>query len=106
MTLRRAVCVCVTVVWFLPLTPSNGQAGEFRIQAFDSSGDLTWTNAFQSGVVTVETSPALAGLWSPNANYFTTGEFSVAAGMTSNPRFFRLKQVISAPILPIISPTL
>jgi hypothetical protein len=54
-------------------------AASFAITSFDRTGNIGWTNAFPSGVCTVETRSNLtAGLWGPQQNAFTTGSVDSA----------------------------
>jgi hypothetical protein len=76
------------------LLAATASAAEFGISSFDREGRLSWSNAFPVGVVTVETKKALANLWLPGTNYFTsntTGSAQVALG--TNHGFVRLLTV-------------
>lgn len=87
--------------WVLLASPVLAQAAgtNFQISAFQSSGQIAWTNAFTSGVCTVEAATQLNGsngatVWVPQQNYFTTnaagaGSFPVTLGNS----FFRLAAV-------------
>jgi hypothetical protein len=87
--------------WVLLASPVLAQAAgtNFQISAFQSSGQIAWTNAFTSGVCTVEAATQLNGsngatVWVPQQNYFTTnaagaGSFPVTPGNN----FFRLAAV-------------
>src|ERR1035438_8311493 len=46
--------------------------GDFRVTAFSSNGDMTLTNAFMNGVVTIEKAATVEGPWSPEKNLFST----------------------------------
>ena len=70
-------------------------AADFRINAWDHQGNIRWTNAFPSGVCTVETATALtdpgSASWQAQQNYFTTnstGQGQFLLGSKNN--FFRL----------------
>ena len=87
--------------WLLAFSPMLAQAGgtDFQITSFNPNGQISWTNAFTSGVCTVEVAGQLNGAggqtaWTPQQNYFTTnsagvGGFSVLPGND----FFRLRAV-------------
>jgi hypothetical protein len=68
----------------------------FQIDALSLDGQISWTNAFTSGVCTVETASRLSGhtAWIPRQNWFTTnsagvGDFALPPGNN----FFRLRAV-------------
>lgn len=75
---RRAVTRCGVFLALLPAVI----AADVSIQRAGPGGQLTWTNAFPAGVVTVETSPALTGIatgaWSIGRSYFTTNSTGTA----------------------------
>jgi len=85
--------------WLLTLSPLLAQADgtNFQISAINLNGQITWTNAFTSGVCTVQAAAQLTGggtAWIPEQNYFTTN--SSGMGMVSiSPSnvFFRLLAV-------------
>jgi len=87
--------------WLLLLIPVPVPAGgtDFQISAINGHGQIAWTNAFTSGVCTVESAAQLNGTnghtaWIPRQNYFTTnaaGMASVAPAPGNN--FFRLLAV-------------
>ena len=60
---------CLLCVFALVATST---AADFGIQSLGKDGQLTWTNAFPAGVVTIETKGAVDGLWSIGRNYFTS----------------------------------
>jgi hypothetical protein len=89
-----------TLLWFLASSPLLALAAgtNFQISAISPSGQIFWTNAFPSGVCTVETVSQLNGssqtIWGPQQNYFTTN----AAGsgglvLPATHGFFRLRAV-------------
>jgi hypothetical protein len=70
-------------------------AADFRIRTSDHQGNITWTNAFLSGVCTVESATALTNpggaSWRVQQNYFTTnssGQCQLLLGSSNH--FFRL----------------
>ena len=84
--------------WLLVVSPIFAQAAgnNFQISAINLNGQISWTNAFTSGVCTLEASSQLNGqmAWIPLQNYFTTnsagaGGFPVSPGND----FFRLLAV-------------
>ena len=87
--------------WLLVICPVLARAGgtNFQINAFNLNGQIGWTNAFSSGVCTVEAAAQLnrtngKTAWIPRQNYFTTnsaggGNFQLPAGTN----FFRLLAV-------------
>src|ERR1700722_11484150 len=84
--------------WLSVFSPMLVQAAgtNFQINAFNLNGQISWTNAFISGVCTVEAATQLNGqtIWIPQQNYFTTnsagaGSFPVLPGNN----FFRLLAV-------------
>ena len=87
--------------WFLAVTPLLALAAgnNFQISAINPNGQIFWTNAFPSGVCTVEAATQLNGAngqttWIPQQNYFTTN--SAGAGVFSpspGNGFFRLLAV-------------
>jgi len=70
---------------------------QFQITAVNLNGQISWSNAFTSGVCTVETADQLSGdntIWIARQNYFTTN--STGMGMVSispSNGFFRLLAV-------------
>jgi sugar lactone lactonase YvrE len=87
-----------TLFWLLVSSPLLAVATgtNFQISAFNPNGQICWTNAFPSGVCTLETASQLNGIngrttWVPQQNYFTTN--SAGAGgfpLPSTHGFFRL----------------
>jgi len=79
------------------LTPARGAS--FQITTFSSTGQIAWTNAFPSGVCTIEAASQVKGSngaasWVPFQNYYTTnsagtGRFPLWPGN----HFFRLRAV-------------
>src|SRR5580658_7414802 len=83
--------------WLLMLIPVLAQAAgsDFQITGIDS-GQISWTNAFSSGVCTVESAWQLnsANPWVPLRNYFTTNSAGVGFfPLSSACDFFRLRGV-------------
>jgi hypothetical protein len=83
--------------WLLMLIPFLAQAagGGFQITGLDN-GQIYWTNAFSSGVCTVESGGRLdrANPWIPLRNYFTTNSAGAGFLSFSSPcNFFRLRAV-------------
>ena len=78
---------------------ARATGANFQITAINLNGEISWTNAFTSGVCTVETTDQSNGsnghtTWTPQQNFFTTN----SAGMgdfpfTSSNGFFRLLAV-------------
>jgi hypothetical protein len=84
--------------WLLLASPILARAAgtNFQITSFDFSGQISWTNAFTSGVCTVESASGLGGstAWVPRQNFFTTnsqGEGSFS--LPSSNGFLRLRAV-------------
>jgi hypothetical protein len=72
---------------------------DFQINAIHLNGQISWTNAFTSGVCTVESAAQLNGAnghaaWIPQQNYFTTNSAGMG-GFTLSPgnNIFRLRAV-------------
>jgi hypothetical protein len=84
--------------WLLIAGPILAQAAgnNFQISAINLNGQITWTNAFASGVCTVEAASQINGqtAWVPQQNYFTTNSAG-AGGVPLAPGnyFFRLLAV-------------
>jgi hypothetical protein len=78
---------------------AQASGNNFQISALGLNGQISWMNAFTSGVCTVESAAQLAGdggqtVWIPRQNYFTTN--SIGAGSvptTPGNNFFRLLAV-------------
>ncbi len=73
-------------------------ASEFRIDAWDRQGNISWTNAFPSGVCTVEATTLLTtpktSPWRVQQNYFTTNAAGRGVlGLSASNHFFRLLAV-------------
>jgi len=65
----------------LSLCAGSALAADLGISGFNSSGIIQWTNAFPTGVLTVESRSSLSAPWLPGTNYFTSntvGSASVA----------------------------
>jgi hypothetical protein len=84
--------------WFLIISPMVAEAAGngFQISAVNLNGQISWTNAFASGVCTVEFSAGLSSntVWIPQQNFFTTnsagaGDFALPPG----DNFLRLRAV-------------
>ena len=66
-----------------------GCGNNFQITGVNLNGQISWTNAFTSGVCTVETATQLNGTnghtaWMPQQNYFTTNSAGTG-GFQSHP---------------------
>src|SRR5665213_2689149 len=86
------------VCWFLVLSPILVEAAgnSLQIEALNLNGQISWSNAFASGVCTVESASVLSSntAWTPLQNYFTTN--SAGAGnfaLLASNNFFRLRAV-------------
>ena len=86
--------------WVLLISPMWHMLTEiFSINSFNLVCQISWTNAFTSGVCTVETAAQLNGTnghtaWTPQQNYFTTNSAGVGGfTFTSSNGFFRLLAV-------------
>jgi sugar lactone lactonase YvrE len=84
-----------TVALIFGSLASQVLAADFRMSAWDRQGNISWTNAFPSGVCTVEAATALTNpggaSWQVQQNYFTTnssGQGQLLLGSSNN--FFRL----------------
>jgi hypothetical protein len=84
--------------WVFAISPLLAQANgtNFQISAVNLNGQISWINAFTSGVCTVESITNLNGstAWIPQQNYFTTnstGASNVPHSPSNN--FFRLLAV-------------
>jgi hypothetical protein len=84
--------------WVLLIIPMLAQAAgtDFKITAVNPSGEISWTNAFASGVITLETTVQLNSTnghpaWIPQQNYFTTDSVGLGSlSLTFSNGFFRL----------------
>ena len=55
---------------FILLNFSFGVSGDdFRVTAFSPNGDMTLTNAFTNGVVTIEQAATVEGPWTPEKRF-------------------------------------
>jgi hypothetical protein len=87
--------------WLLIFSPLLARAGgnDFQITSFNLNGQISWTNAFTSGVCTVEVASQLNGVngqtaWVPLQNYFTTNSNGTGGfPLTSGSGFLRLRAV-------------
>ena len=69
-------------------------AGDFQMQSFGSTGDITWSGAFTAGVCTVETALTPGGPWLPRTNHFTSNVVgSSRISLSSSNTFCRLLAV-------------
>ncbi len=72
-------------------------AANFGISSASPTGVVAWTNAFPSGVCTVESAPLLASSgsnWQPLTNYFTTSKAGMGVlPLAPGDNFFRLLAV-------------
>src|SRR5208282_6290586 len=86
-------------LWTLLPLLAHAAGNDFQISAVNLNGQISWANAFTSGVCTVEAASHLRGAngptpWIPQQNYFTTnsagwGGFALLPGSG----FFRLRAV-------------
>ena len=84
----------LTVLSAVVLAATAG-AADLKITSFDRNGNLTWTNAFPSGVCTVETRSNLTTApWVTQQNFFTTSSVGTASlAMPAGNHYFRLLAV-------------
>lgn len=89
------------LLWLLLISPglANAAGNNFRIDSFDLDGQISWTNAFPSGVCTVEAASQFnttngPTAWIPRQNYFTTNSTGAGAfPLLPGNNFFRLRAV-------------
>jgi hypothetical protein len=91
--IRRAVAVLCAGVCVQAVL-----AADIRILRSDPAGQLTWSNAFPAGVVTIETTPVLTGIatgqWSIGRSYYTSNSTgTVSVPLSSSNTFVRLLAV-------------
>lgn len=94
--------------WLFLLIPWLALAGsnDFTISSYDPTGRIAWTNAFASGVCTVEAAALIDGSgvadpWRPQQNYFTTGSTGQGVlAVNATNHFFRLLAVDVSPSTP------
>jgi hypothetical protein len=93
-SIKKLLCLCV----ISPLL-ARADGTDFQISALNLNGQISWDNAYTSGVCTVETASQLNDtngqtVWIPQQNYFTTNPAGVG-GLTLSPGngFFRLLAV-------------
>src|SRR5690349_1262873 len=80
------------VAGLLVCLSSNGV--ELSIQRYEHDGQVTWTNAFGAGVLTIETAGTVKGPWKPTENYFTSNSVgSARPALTPSNTFVRLLAV-------------
>jgi len=88
LTMKTNVClvgVCLA---------ATSSSAEFGISSFNTNGNLSWSNAFPAGVVTVEAKSSLNSPWRPGTNYFTSNTLgSAQVAMTPSNAFVRLATV-------------
>src|SRR5438034_4533248 len=63
---------------FLMLALQSVLAGDLRIISPARDGGITWSNAFPTGVMTVETTPALGAPWSTRPTLYTSNSVGTA----------------------------
>lgn len=69
-------------------------AADFRISSFAPGGLLCWTNAFPTGVCTIESADSPLGPWTPRLNSFTISSGGQSAfPVASHNQFYRLLAV-------------
>src|SRR5438132_12326628 len=75
------------------LAASVTRAEDFKIIAVDAQR-ISWTNAYQSGVCTLEMAFEPTGPWRPTMNFYTTNASGQAPLAVASPQsFFRLLAV-------------
>ena len=86
--------------WLLSLCPLLAAAGtNLQFTAVSPAGQVTWTNAYPSGVCTIESAATLNGpngppAWTPLQNYYTTNAAGTGSfPLATNHAFFRLHAV-------------
>ena len=78
----------------LSLCAGSALPADLGISGFDSAGVIRWTNAFPTGVLTVETKDSLSAPWRPGTNYFTSNTVGSAnVALTPGNGFVRLLAV-------------
>jgi len=91
LTLTMKTNACLFGACWLAATAA---AAEFGISSFNTNGQLSWSNAFPAGVVTVEAKGSLNSPWRPGTNYFTSNTVgSARVPMTPSNGFVRLLAV-------------
>jgi streptogramin lyase len=90
--------VCGWLWVLLGLVASPAKGSDFQISSWDRQGNIGWSNAFPSGVCTIEAAVALSNgmgaAWRAQQNYFTTNSTGLGlAAVTSSNHFFRLLAV-------------
>lgn len=89
---RRKFLFCLLVI--LPMAAAAG--GSFQISAATPDGQILWTNAFLSGVCTIESASQLNAhtSWVPRQNYFSTNSTG-SGSLVPSPgvNFVRLRAV-------------
>ncbi len=75
----------------LAVSIARGGAAPFGIASANGTGGVTWSNAFDAGVVSVLTATNPAGPWQARENYFTTQSVGGATvALTAGHTFSRL----------------
>src|SRR2546426_10134402 len=84
---RRLVFVSL----FLMLALQSVLAADLRITSPARDGTITWSNAFPTGVMTLETTPALGAPWISRPTLYTSNSVgSVVVPLSASNRFVRL----------------
>src|SRR5688572_6876869 len=79
---------------FLLSAATASFAADFGIQSSGRNGQITWSNAYLAGVVTIETKGDLFAPWIPRENYFTSNLVgSARISLTPTQTFVRLLSV-------------
>jgi hypothetical protein len=79
------------VAWIIVVSVPPRLAGQaFQITGLTSDGALSWSNAFPTGVVTLQSTPQLGQPWQPVQNIFTTAPTGQGWIATNLSAFHRL----------------
>ena len=69
-------------------------AADLTISEFDRAGTIRWSNAFPSGVISIQSKSLLAAPWAAGASYFTSNTVGAAqVAFAASNGFFRLLSV-------------
>ena len=69
-------------------------AADLTISEFDRAGTIRWSNAFPSGVISIQSKSSLAAPWAAGASYFTSNTVGAAqVAFAASNGFFRLLSV-------------
>lgn len=69
-------------------------AADLTINEFEPSGTVRWSNAFPSGVISIQSKGSLTAPWTVSTNYFTSNSVGAAqVALTASNGFFRLLSV-------------